>query len=219
MALRKTNISRNISLPILILVIVCFSQFIYLNSLSNQFAYDDEFTLVDNYFVKTWNNLPLLFSKDYFRYSGELSYRPVVTLSYFIDYTLWKLNPFGFHLSNTLLHTLNSVLLFLLLKRIFNCQTTSFLGAFLLYMKTSKDERSFSPAYFASVVCYLLGIFSKEMAITLPLLIFLYDIIFTNKQTLSYKLTRYYTGYILTTIFYLLMRFVVLHNPAESHVS
>jgi len=250
MALRKTNISKNLSLPILILVIVCFSQFIYLNSLSNQFAYDDEFTLVDNYFVKTWNNLPLLFSKDYFRYSGELSYRPVVTLSYFIDYTLWKLNPFGFHLSNTLLHTLNSVLLFLLLKRIFNCQTTSFLatlifschpvlteavnaisyredllattffiGAFLLYMKTSKDERSFSPAYFASVVCYLLGIFSKEMAITLPLLIFLYDIIFTNKQTLSYKLTRYYTGYILTTIFYLLMRFVVLHNPAESHVS
>ena len=40
-----------------------------------------------------------------------------------------------------------------------------------------------------------------------------------KKQSLSYKLTRYYTGYILTTIFYLLMRFVVLHNPAESHVS
>ena len=86
-------------------------------------------------------------------------------------------------------------------------------------MKTSKDERSFSPAYFASVGCYLLGIFSKEMAITLPLLIFLYDLIFTKVQSLSYKLTRYYTGYILATIFYLLMRFVVLHNPVESHVS
>src|SRR3989339_538889 len=250
MSLRESKISKNPSLPVLILVIVCFSQFIYLTSLSNQFVYDDEFTIVTNYFVKTWNNFPLLFNSDYFKLSGELSYRPIVTLSYFIDYTLWKLNPFGFHFTNTLLHTLNSVLLFFLLKRIFNCRTTSFIttiifschpvlteavnavsyredllaatffiAAFLLYMKTSKDERSFSPAYFASVGCYLLGIFSKEMAITLPLLIFLYDLIFTKAQSLSYKLTRYYTGYILATIFYLLMRFVVLYNPVESHVS
>src|SRR3989339_654558 len=250
MSLRESKISKNPSLPVLILVIVCFSQFIYLTSLSNQFVYDDEFTIVTNYFVKTWNNFPLLFNSDYFKLSGELSYRPIVTLSYFIDYTLWKLNPFGFHFTNTLLHTLNSVLLFFLLKRIFNCRTTSFIttiifschpvlteavnavsyredllaatffiAAFLLYMKTSKDERSISPAYFTSVVCYLLGIFSKEMAITLPLIIFLYELIFTKVQSLSYKLTRYYTGYILTTIFYLFMRFVVLHNPVESHVS
>src|SRR3990170_4464809 len=213
MSLRESKISKNPSLPVLILVIVCFSQFIYLNSLSNQFVYDDEFTIVTNYFVKTWNNFPLLFNSDYFKLSGELSYRPVVTLSYFIDYTLWKLNPFGFHLTNTLLHTLNSVLLFFLLKRIFNCQTTSFaatliflchpvlseavnaisyredllaatffIAAFLLYMKTSKEERSFSPAYFASVGCYLLGVFSKEMAITLPLLIFLHDVIFRKPK-------------------------------------
>src|SRR3989304_1676378 len=224
MTRRETNISRNLSLPILILVIVCFSQFIYLNSLSNQFVYDDEFTIVTNYFVKTWNNFPLLFNSDYFKLSGELSYRPVVTLSYFIDYTLWKLNPFGFHLTNSLLHTLNSVLLFLLLKRIFNCRATSFaatlfIAAFLLYIKASTVERPLSSAYFASVACYLLGVFSKEMAITLPLLIFLYDIIFFKSQKLFYKLTHYYTGYILTTIFYLLMRFVVLHNPVELHVS
>src|SRR3990170_2225709 len=201
MSLRESKISKNPSLPVLILVIVCLSQFVYLNSLSNQFVYDDEFTIVTNYFVKTWNNFPLLFNSDYFKLSGELSYRPVVTLSYFIDYSLWKLNPFGFHLTNTLLHTLNSVLLFFLLKRIFNCRTTSFIAtliflchpvhseavnaisyredllaatffiaAFLLYVKTSKGNRSFSPAYFASVACYLSGVFSKEMAITLPLL-------------------------------------------------
>lgn len=250
MTLRESKITKHLHLSILIFVIVCLSQFVYLNSLSNQFVYDDEFTIVTNYFVKTWNNFPLLFNSDYFKLSGELSYRPVVTLSYFIDYTLWKLNPFGFHLTNTLLHTLNSVLLFFLLKRIFNCQTTSFLtalifschpvlteavnavsyredllaatffiAAFLLYVKTSRDERSFSPAYFASVACYLLGVFSKEMAITLPLLIFLYDLIFTKAQNLSNKLTRYYAGYILTAVFYLSMRFVVLHNPVESHVS
>src|SRR3990167_5471853 len=115
MTRREAKISKNLSLPILVLVVVCLSQFVYLNSLSNQFVYDDEFTIVTNYFIKTWNNLPSLFNKDYFKFSGELSYRPVVTLSYFIDYTLWELNPFGFHLTNTLLHALNSVLLFFLL--------------------------------------------------------------------------------------------------------
>src|SRR3989338_9876756 len=131
MTLRKSKITKNLHLSILIFVIVCLSQFFYLNSLSNQFVYDDEFTIVNNYFVKKWENLPLLFSKDYFRFSGELSYRPVVTLSYFIDYTLWKLNPFGFHLTNTLLHTLNSILLFFLLKRVFNYQATSFITAII----------------------------------------------------------------------------------------
>lgn len=250
MALRESKISRNLSLPILALVIICLTQFVYLNSLSNQFAYDDEFTIVTNYFVKTWNNFPLLFNSDYFKLSGELSYRPVVTLSYFIDFTFWKLNPFGYHLTNNLLQTLNSVLLFLLLTRIFNCRTTSFIAAlifschpvlseavnaisyredllaaaffiaaFLLYIKTSNPKQPFSPAYLASVACYLLGVFSKEMAITFPLLILLFDVIFTKGQSLSYRLTRYYIGYILATIFYLLMRFVVLHNPVESHVS
>lgn len=250
MALRESKISRNLSIPILVLVIVCLSQFVYLNSLSNQFVYDDEFTIVTNYFIKTWSNLSSFFNKDYFKFSGELSYRPVVTLSYFIDYTFWKLNPFGFHLTNLLLHTLNSVLLFFLLTRIFNCQTTSFIStlifschpvlseavnavsyredllattffiaAFLLYIKTSKVERSLSFSYFASVICYLFGIFSKEMAITLPLLIFLYDVLFSKSKKLFHKLTHYYIGYILTTIFYLLMRFVILHNPVESHVS
>ena len=213
MTRRESKICKNLSLPILILVIVCLSQFVYLNSLSNQFVYDDEFTIVTNYFVKTWNNLPSLFNKDYFKFSGELSYRPVVTLSYFIDYTFWKLNPFGFHLTQHAFTHPQFCFAFFTVKKdfqlpnyfffchhlIFSCHpvlteavnavsyredllaATFFIAAFLLYMKTSKDERSFSPAYFASVGCYLLGIFSKEMAITLPLLIFLYDIIFTKR--------------------------------------
>lgn len=242
------KITKNPKLFTLILIIVATTQLVYLNSLSNQFTYDDEFTIVNNHFIKTWNNLPLLFHKEYFMFSGELSYRPVVTLSYFLDYALWKLNPFGFHLTNALLHTLNSVLLFFLFMRflnhrvasfmavlIFSCHpvltetvnavsyredllgATFFIGAFLLYLKT-RGERPLTPAYFASVVCYLLGVFSKEMAVTLPLFIFLYDIILTKKPNLSHKLIYSYPGYILVTVFYLVIRFVILHNPAESHV-
>lgn len=250
------RIIKGLNLPILIFLIVALSQLVYVNSLSNQFTYDDEFTIVNNYCIKSLQNIPNLFSKEYFALSGELSYRPVVTLSYFIDYALWKLNPFGFHLTNSLLHTLNSVLFFFLLAwfstyrhalspsshtkisfigaLIFSCHPalseavnaisyredllagTFFLSAFILSIK-AKKQHAFLP-YLASAVCYLFGIFSKEMVITLPLCIFFSDILLMEKRGYRRILSEY-LGYILVTILYILMRFVFLHNPIESHVS
>jgi len=233
---------------LLIFIIIFFSQLIYVNSLSNQFVYDDDFTIVNNYFVKTWSNFPLLFQKDYFKYSGELSYRPVVTLSYFVDYSLWKLNPFGFHLTNTLLHTFNVILLFFLFTQLYSNRLAAFAGtllflchpvitetvnaisyredllasvffiaAFLLYVKINKKYTALT--YCSSLVCYLLALFSKEIAVTLPVLIFLYDIILNKKCDIKHKIFRIYPGYILIMIFYIVMRFAIFHNPAESHVS
>lgn len=244
------KIMKTPNLPILVFILVAASQLIYLNSLANKFVYDDEFTIVNNHFIKTWSNLPLLFNQEYFKFSGELSYRPVVTLTYFIDFTLWKLNPFGFHLSNLLLHTVNTVLLFFFFMQVFNHRPTSFvsvllflchpvlsetvnavsyredllgatffIAAFLLYLACCKDERRFSLLYFVSVACYLFGVFSKEMAVTLPFFLFFYDILFTKSPNRRYKFIHYYPGYIFVAAFYFIIRFVTLHNPAESHVS
>jgi len=231
-----------------VLILVGLSQLVYLNSLTNQFVYDDEFILSDNPFIKSWGNLPKLFHKDYFEFSGELSYRPVVTLSYFFDYTFWGLNPFGYHLVNALLHSLNAVLCFFLFKHFIQHRTASFIGAlifschpvlsetvnaigfredilataflltgFLLYVKAVR-KYSFL-MYLVSVACYLLGVFSKEMAIPLLLLIFIYDILHTKNINYVQKLTHYYSGYLIVAVFYLLVRFVLLHNPVESTVS
>ena len=42
------------------------------------------------------------------------SYRPLKTLSYALDYKIWGLRPFGYHLTNLLLHILSSALVFLI---------------------------------------------------------------------------------------------------------
>lgn len=110
---------RNVALFYPIIILVAITQLVYLNSLSNNFTYDDEFTIVNNYFIKTWTTVSSLFSKEYFTLSGELSYRPVVTLSYFIDYALWELNPLGYHFTNSLLHTFNTVTLFFSVATVF----------------------------------------------------------------------------------------------------
>lgn len=57
-------------------------------------------------------------------------YRPITTISYSIDYAIWGLNPFGYQLTNLILHVLMSVLVYyftrLLLK---GRQATAWLSA------------------------------------------------------------------------------------------
>ncbi|MBM4045295.1 MAG: tetratricopeptide repeat protein [Planctomycetes bacterium] len=86
------------------LLLTCVIVAAYLNALPNGFVYDDDSTIVSNKLVKDWRNLPVLFKRDYFAVAGELSWRPLVTLSYFLDYALWGLSPYGYHLTNLLLH-------------------------------------------------------------------------------------------------------------------
>jgi len=104
---------------ILILCILCST--IYFNSLTNSFVYDDEGLIVNNPVIKYPKFLPLIFKKCLYDYPGlgkditfDKMYRPLQLLSYAIDYRIWKLNPFGFHLTNVLLHLFNSILIYYL---------------------------------------------------------------------------------------------------------
>ena len=118
-----------------LIIIVVVSVLIYIYTLGNDFAYDDKFTITNNYLIRSWHKIPTIFTSDYFTSSGELSYRPVVTLSYFIDYFFWQLNPLGYHLTNLFLHSLNSVLLFFLFTRLFN----------VIKDEPDKESRAFFP--------------------------------------------------------------------------
>src|SRR3990172_2319184 len=126
-----TNIHLSMIRTLKILLIIALPLIAFLNSLENTFVYDDVFTITDNYFIRDWGNVPIFFTEDYFKYSGEVTYRPVVTFSYFIDYFLWHLNPVGFHLTNILLHIVNVVLVYLLVSAVSRSRTTAFLTSTL----------------------------------------------------------------------------------------
>ncbi len=191
------------------LIILSFAT--YLNALPNTFVFDDVYIISGNYFIRDWKNFWGLFTSKYFAASGELSYRPVVTLSYFVDYSLWHLNPLGYHLTNIVLHTLNSTILFFLVQRMvrntpvaflaslfFACHpalsevvnaisyredllaATFFITAFILYVKLLALNKFY--LYPLSLLSYLFALFSKEMAITLPLLIFFFDYLAVHRR-------------------------------------
>ena len=111
---------KGISLTILIIV----SVLVFANTLRNPFMWDDA-GLVDmiseQKYQKHLKN-PLFFLtpsywKDYSTFHDVDAYVPVApmrTLSLAIDYKIWQRNPFGYHLTNLILHVVNVILVYFL---------------------------------------------------------------------------------------------------------
>ena len=254
--LNTKRLSANIILPLILFTAI----FLYINTLPNDLVYDDDYIIKENYLIKTFKNLPALFQKEYLHVSGELSYRPVVTFTYFIDYAIWRINPFGYHLTNIILHTINVFLFYCFIKLFFKRETTSilatllflshpiltetvnavcyredilaclfFLLAFIYFVKMSfspKTRPRFFLYYTFSCTAYGLALFSKEMAITLPILLILYHLLHPSGNPINsgnkpltrpysaniIRLLFFYSGYISVTGFYLYLRFIVFKN-------
>ena len=241
---------------------------LYANTLGNGFVYDDAVTIVKNTMIKDISNVSVLFgNKEYFAFSGEMTYRPVVTFSYFLDYSLYGLKPWGYHLTNTILHGLNGVTCYVLLVLLSKASledrlqvwhrfnTLAFLLSLLfvthpivteavncvsfredllvfvfymitlniyLYLKTNSVNCRTSTTnilYALSCVAYLFALFSKEMALTLPLIIYCYEWVKADRksdyQFHSLLLERYNMGYSAVTVFYLFIRFYYFYNPVK----
>ena len=102
---------------------------IYYKSLYFSFTnFDDPNYIIDNSYIRdwSWQGFYKIFSQPIYG-----NYFPLQILSYALDYQLWHTRPFGYHLHNVVLHILNSVLVFLLLKKIFSNTWISFLAALL----------------------------------------------------------------------------------------
>ena len=232
-----------------IILIVVLTALVYASSLKNSFVWDDHPFIIENSFIKSWKNFPAVFSRDYFRGSKEPTYRPVVTISFFLDYSLWKLEPFGYHLTKLLLHISNVILLYFFIgliakdKRLallssllfalhpVNSEAVNgialrsdilaflfYISSFMLFIKSDYYKgRKKSFAYLASVLLFLLALFSKEMAITLPILLMVYDYYFVfskkTKAIFTHLKTRY-IGYIMASLFYLGVWFFI--RPVEA---
>lgn len=74
----------------------------YANSLHNDFHFDDSHVIVNNVYIRSLRNIPLFFT-DAHTFSSlpsNATYRPLVTLSYAIDYAAGRgLDPVAFHVT------------------------------------------------------------------------------------------------------------------------
>jgi len=263
---------------IYIILIIAVSVFVYANSIRNGFTFDDKFIIQKNELIRSLNNIPAIFRSSYWpKVQGEPNkglYRPLAILTYALDYSIWKLNPAGYHIFNVLNHSLNGIVLFLIIlllqkgrenaeltalaaALIFICHpinteavsglvgradtlaTLFILLSLLFYIlmrrpvnqqvnkqvqqankARQKAPHALSPFsrehwgaksnikyYYLSLVSFGLALFTKEIAVTLPGIILLYDISLSGKGggTSAGKL-KYYAGYLAVMAGYMIIR-------------
>ncbi|MBP7055244.1 MAG: tetratricopeptide repeat protein [Candidatus Omnitrophica bacterium] len=195
-----------------IAIIAVLGFIIYANSFGNQFLYDDDRLIVDNIYVKNLSYLPKVFTQDIgaganFSYSF---YRPVQIFTYMIDYFLWGLSVFGYHLTNTIMHILVGIFIYIFISSLFKNTRAGFFTSILFMVHPVHVEAvayisgradvlaglgiaafftfyikyldSNKTAFFVlSAACYVLSLLSKEYAIILPFLLCLYHYVFKYK--------------------------------------
>lgn len=209
-----------------------FSVIAYLNTTQLGFVWDDQVFIVNSPFIQDWKNLFHIFSSDFLKHSWkDLDVnRPVMVASLILDFWIWKFDPMGYHLTNLILHTLNTLSLLYMLELIFLDRritlisavifavhpvhieavsainfredllvTLLFLLSLICFIKGLRPEAS-KWISFLSIVFYLFALLSKESALTLPIIAFLY------LRVWMWNSRRYwiFIGYILATGVYLL---------------
>jgi 4-amino-4-deoxy-L-arabinose transferase-like glycosyltransferase len=132
------------------------------------------------------------------------NYHPLTSVSLMFDSMLFGAKPAGFHLTNLLFHTANSILLFLVFCRLTNrLWPSAFVAALfalhpvhvesVAWISERKDvlsafffmltllayiryvEKSSAGRLVLALLFFALGLFSKSMLVTLPLILLLLD--------------------------------------------
>lgn len=209
----KTWLERN-SVAVLILAALVAAS--YANSLFNPFMWDDKQMILHNEGLRQGlSSVVNAFSPS--KWAGRTDdagfisfFRPMHTLLSVFDYEVWGLNPFGFHLSNAIVHLFNTVFLFFLAIRLTNERAASFAAAAIFavhpvhtesvtfisarvdllaaafmmpsfYFYLKAGKKVLSWRYLASLGLFWLALLSKEMAVMLPVLFSIYSWIYEER--------------------------------------
>ena len=293
--LRNTIRKPNSLMGFAIGLVVIATIIVYHNSLKAPFIFDDMAKIVNNPDIQQLSNLK---TKLIYKYSENNKVferndpsRPLVYLTFTLNYYFGKLNPFGYHLFNLIIHIFNAILVFFLAKKIIsgiyekgstplenvnnkvggkpcgasggskspfcnnvrelysltgltlfpflvsllfaihpiNTNTVTYIfsrsdllatffyiSSLLLFIKATDKNlsifKSFNSLYILSLICFILAIFSKQIAVTLPAIILIYDYIFLNEYKVSKVIEKknYHIPYWLLFIGYLAFRYFYL---------
>ena len=137
------------------LIIIIAVIVVYLNIFRNDFVWDDKFFVLEREEIKDLRNIPVFFTQDV-----EGLYRPVRTVFYAVSYALWKENPIGYHVNAILIHSIVSILVYLIILKISGKVKLSFLTGLLFALHPVHTEAiAFITANFdlLGVIFYLLA--------------------------------------------------------------
>ncbi len=144
-------------------LLLVLSVVLYGNTFCNAFVYDDLVTVQQNLFIRDWRNLARFFPwnwksidhflGNYYLYSGEHSFRPIVTWTYFWDYFWWQRNPWGYHLTNFVLHVLSGITVFVLSTKLSESRLTGMFAALIFLTHPALTEAVAGISFREDLLC------------------------------------------------------------------
>lgn len=221
------------------LVVFVAAVLVFANSLGNGFVSDDAHTILRHPHIKDPSHLAQIFTSGH--YEGKGGYRPVVTLSYALNYWVGAESPLGYHLVNILLHACNSVLFYLICRALFSSRAPALVAALLFAVHPAHAEAVawtsgraellgalfFFSAWLAylrgsvipSLALFFLALLSKENTLLLPVVLAISDHFRRNQR----RAWPRYILYVLVIAAYMVMRdalyrFPLLRNVAKIEI-
>ena len=167
----------------------------YVNSLPNDFVFDDGPIVSSNPVIRTISPIQFLKSPYWTKQQYAGIYRPFVVFSLSVDYAIWKRWAPGFRLTNLAVHAINGVLVFSLYQSIAGAGIVPLIAMIIYLVHPVHTEavttivgRSelFAACFLLAAwllfrqgrtgwaaLAFLLALFSKENAIVLPAILLL----------------------------------------------
>jgi Tfp pilus assembly protein PilF len=210
-------------------------------------------------FLGNWGNLKAVFTQPFpaETYEPIPYYRPIVTLVNFLNNQFLGKTTFGFHIVSLGFHTLNALLLYLLLLVLFKRELLSFLAALffaahpvhttsvvwisartdliacffillsllLFYRRKAHIGAPRMVLYWGAVLAYVFALFSKGMALSLPLFLLVWEYV-SHRKSAAYEASSEdkpsyarLIPFFAAAVVYLVVRVSVLGNLGTGHPS
>jgi protein O-mannosyl-transferase len=192
----------------------------YADTLRFRFVYDDYPQIIVNPRLTSWHYLPQYFTSDvwshYFANAAIHYYRPIFSIWLFINYTLFRLHPLGWHAMNVILHLTVTVLVWNFVERLTSDREVAFFASLIFGLHpihtevvawvSASSEMLLTIFIVVSLLCvmkasragnriawttaslvfYAAALLTKETAIVLPAAVFLLGWLYAGEQS-AYK--------------------------------
>ena len=126
---------------------------VYLNALKCGFVFDDISAVLDNKDLKPHTPWTSLFWHDFWgtpmsREHSHKSYRPLCVLTFRLNYLVHGLEPWGYHLTNIILHALVCIMYYRLLKalKVYSLRVAS-ISSYLFALHPIHTEAGNNPVF------------------------------------------------------------------------
>lgn len=254
----------NLNLKKIVLIFSIIGLILYGNTFINQLFWDDNESIVNNQYIRSWEHFPEYFSQNLTAGSGvrDNYWRPLLLVSFSLDYKIRELTPFFYHFQNLFWHIFSAILVYVVILKLFrnyyssvgknsNGKAVAFLTAliflihplqteavtyvagradpmhsalmllsFLFFLKFTEEfkclpkKRKSQLKYLIwSIIFFTFSLMTKERAVILPGIIFVYLLLFYGKAIFDKWREKIFLflPYFLLALVYLILRSTVLH--------